>query len=107
MVVKTIKLNRNQQRDLLMVTVLFSIAIMGLINIFWEPMIFMIVVSYAILNKDRRITKNEMLMIAAVKVWLFYAIIARLFGMGPGMFIAFFLVVIVIFSYVFIWRKTR
>jgi len=51
-------------------------------------MIFFLVTSYIILNEGRSITVKEQIILTISGVFLLYCIVARLFGIGPGMFIA-------------------
>jgi len=105
--VKYMKLNRPMQRNLLILTVITTVLVIGLFNLFWEPMLFLIVMSYIIMNKNQAITKNEWLLAVLVKLLLFYSCIARLFGMGAGVFTIFIPLLIVIIIYLIVWRKSK
>jgi len=105
--VKYMKLNQSMQRNLLILTVIITLLVIWLFNLFWEPMIFLLVISYILLNKNQAFTKNEYLAAAFVKLLLLYSCTARLFGMSAGVFIIFIPVLIVIVLYVLVWRKSK
>lgn len=102
--VKTIKLNKNLQRDM-MIALFFSVfTIIFLFNLFWSPIILLIVGSYAIMN-DKKLTANEMLAVSLAVMLVIYCCIARVFGIGSGMFIISIPLTIIALVYIFIWRK--
>jgi len=106
--VKSIKLNLRQQRDLLILTVLSSITVMALFNLFWSPVIFMVCTSYIILNKGKQLSKYELLGWSAfVFPFLLYCMISRLFSIGPGLFVIAFYEFAVILVYMAFWRHSR
>lgn len=104
---KTIKLDRTQQRDLLILIVVSHLAMMFLLNLFWEPLIFMVFMSYIVINKNNALTKNELLAACLVVCFLVYSITARLFGMGPGLMVVVPILFVVSLLYLSIWRKKR
>jgi len=107
MAVKDVKLSREMQMYLMMDTIVVSLLIVFLFNIFWAPVLFMVVTSYFIMNKDRALTKNELLIIFVIVFFLIYCMVARLFGRGPGILIVFIPLLVLVLSYVLMWRKSR
>ena len=81
------KLTKYHQRNLLAATFIITLIVMGLFNLFWEPMIFLLYTSWVVLNKGASLTRNEMIGLAVVKSVMFYSCIARLFGRGPALFL--------------------
>jgi uncharacterized membrane protein len=103
---KLVKLDNIMQRNLFMSIVLITLAVVYLFNIYWEPLIFMVYSSYVILNKNKAITLGEMLGLSLVIFLLAYAMVARMFGRGPGMFVgAFVLIVAIVISEVLYLAK--
>lgn len=86
-IIKDLKLNREMQKNFLIIIVAVTFSIVFLFNLFWAPMVFMIYGFYIVLNSDRKITKAEMLGLVIIKVFLFYCIVARMYGQGPGIFL--------------------
>ena len=84
-IIKEIKLNKDMQRNLLILTFTFTILIIFLFNLYWAPMVFLIYTTYIILNRDKKISRKEIYGLILVKIFLFYCIIARMYGMGPGL----------------------
>lgn len=103
-----IKLTRTQQRDLLILDVIFSLTVIFLINIYWEPIIFMVFTAYIILNKDHALTALELFaLFGIVTPLLSYSVLARFLSMAGGLMITVPWVFIVTLIYLFGWRKTR
>ena len=107
MVLKDMKVNKQQQCNLLIATFVITFLVVGLFNLFWAPLIFLVYTSWIILNKDGRLSKNELLGLIIVKTFLFYSCLARLFSQGPALFLAVPIVFISLLAYVVIWRRTR
>jgi len=102
----TITLNKTQQRDLTILTILFSLYVIGLWNLYWEPIVFMTYTTYIILNKNRGLTKTELLGFYGFAVpFLIYGMTARMYGTGPGVFILMlWFLCLGLLSFLF-WRK--
>jgi len=96
-----IKVNKMFQRNVLICTIVVSLAIIYLFNLFWEPVLFVIYITYIVLNKGRSITLKERIGLVCVVGLLSYSMIARLFGMGPSLFI---IVPIMIISLIVVWK---
>ncbi len=101
--VKTIKLNKDMQRNMMIALFCYSFLIVFLFNLFWEPMILLILGSYVIMN-DKKLTANEMLAVSLAKMLVIYSCIARVFGIGSGIFIVFIPVTVIVLVYIFKWR---
>jgi hypothetical protein len=93
---KLVKLDHLKQRNLMMVIVVSTFAIVYLFNIYWEPLAFLLYSSYVVLNKNKAITLAEALGLSIVVFLLGYAMIARLYGRGPGLFIGIFVLIIAV-----------
>ena len=103
-----IKLNKQQQRDLLILDIVFSLVIIYLFNIYWAPLVFMISFAYIILNKDHALSPLELLALFGVVIpFLMHCILARYIGMGGSLIFIIPWVIVVLFAYSFVWRKTR
>lgn len=103
--IKNIALTRTMQRDLIVITLLATLLIIWLFNLFWAPLVFFAFTSYIILNKGKSLTKNERLGLCSVSVFLLYSVLARLFGMRPALLLIFVPVLIILLLYGFVWRK--
>lgn len=101
----TIKLTKDSQRNLLMVNLGIMLATIFLFNLFWEPLFFMLVMSYLIMNEGRSLTKNEILVASIAKLLLLYACVARLFGRGPGMTVIVIPAMVLLVLYFHYWRS--
>jgi len=106
---KKIKLNMEKQRNILIVTLVTVFAIIFLFNLFWAPMIFLVYMSYITLNKNKSLTRHEFIGAGAVGGFLFYCVIARMYGMGPGILLLILWAIMFSVLYLFWWRakKTR
>ena len=105
--VKDIKLDMTKQRDLTILIIVSSLVIIWLFNLFWEPIAFMLFMCYLVLNKNKALTKNELLIAGIVTIVLLYSCIARLFGCGPGLFVILVPSIVLFFIYFLNWRSTR
>ncbi len=102
-----ITLNKKQQRDLLILTVIATLTVVGLFNLFWAPVVFLLFTSYIILNKDHALTRYELLGLMLVHWFLVYSIIARMFGRGPGLMVVIPLVIVSVLLYIPAWRRIK
>lgn len=96
-IIKDIKLNKEMQRTLLMATFCFTILVVFLFNLYWAPILFLVYSTYIIVNRDKKITRTEAIGFVLVFSFLVYCIIARMYGMGPGMFIGVIVLLIALF----------
>lgn len=104
---KLVRLNKEIQRNMLITVFVVTVATMFLFDLFWEPMLFMLVACYVILNRDNAITNKELLMMGGVKTFLFYSCLARMFGMAPALFITIFFTLLVIVIYKILFGGSR
>lgn len=98
------KINKYAQRNLLIATFVVTFLVIGLFNLFWEPMIFLVYTSWIVLNKGDRLTRNELLGLGLVKGFMFYSCVARLFGRGPALFMV---VPLLLLSFAIFFAVTR
>jgi hypothetical protein len=100
-----IKLTKDMQMNLMMVNIGIMLATIYLFNLFWEPLFFMLTMSYLIMNKGRQLTRNELLIGGIAKLLLLYACVARLFGRGPGITVIVIPALVLLVLYFHIWRS--
>jgi len=96
-IIKDIKLDRVMQRNLLMATFCFTILVVFLFNLYWSPILFLVYSTYIIMNRDKKITRFEAVGFVFVFSFLIYCIVARMYGMGPGMFVGIIILVLALF----------
>ena len=100
------KLTPTRQRNLFIALVFYNFLIIYLFNIFWEPIIFLLVGGYFILN-DRVLTRKEMVIIMFVKLLVFYACLARIFGIDTALFIVSIPAIVIAIIYLTLWRNEK
>ena len=102
---KPIHLKKSHERNLLMAVVITTFTVMALFNLYFSPLVFLIASSYIILNKNQRLTKNELLIEFGIVIpYLIYCIISRMAGRGAGAFTALILVFFSLMAYLIVWR---
>ncbi len=105
---ESIRLSNLRQRNLLFATSITTFIIIGLLNIYIAPLLFFSYSSYIVLNKNKRLTKTELLgFFTLFFPFLIYSIISRLAGRGPGLLITLPIIIFSLILYVFVWRFTR
>lgn len=94
-------MDKRTQRNLLLLTVICSMLVVWLFNLFWEPLIFMGYTSYIVMNKGRSLSLKERIGFVLVLCFMIYSMTARLYGRGPGLFV---ITPVMIISLIVVWK---
>lgn len=106
--VNVVSIDMKQQRDLVMLDILACLLIIFVLKIYWEPLIFMVVTVYIIINKDNALTANELYAsLGIVTPILIHSVVSRFYTIYCGLLIAIPWFIIVTLIYVFRWKKKK